>query len=58
MPLAEDLQRAHMRTGNGKARQTRMAIRRWDPEGEAGVCVRVESWCHRRRVDVARGPED
>ena len=25
------------------------------PEGEAGVCVRVQNWCHRRRVVVARG---
>ena len=24
------------------------------PEGGAGVCVRVQSWCHRRRVVVAR----
>jgi len=27
------------------------------PEGEAGVCVRVQNWCHRRRVVVARGSE-
>ena len=27
------------------------------PEGEAGVCVRVQNWRHRRRVVVARGSE-
>ena len=27
------------------------------PEGEAGVCVRVQNWCHRRRVVVARGSD-
>ena len=27
------------------------------PEGEASVCVRVQNWCHRRRVVVARGSE-
>jgi len=27
------------------------------PEGEAGVCVRVQNWSHRRRVAVARGAE-
>ena len=27
------------------------------PEGEAGVCMRVQNWCHRRRVVVARGSE-
>ena len=26
------------------------------PEGENGVCVRVQDWCHRRFV-VARGSE-
>ena len=24
---------------------------------EAGACVRVQNWCHRRRVVVARGSE-
>jgi len=27
------------------------------PEGEAGISVRVQNWCHRRRVIVARGSE-
>ena len=27
------------------------------PEGEAGVCVRVQNWCHRRRVVAGRGSE-
>ena len=27
------------------------------PEGEAGVCVRVQNWCHRRRVVAARDSE-
>ena len=27
------------------------------PEGKAGVCSRVQIWCHRRRVVVARGSE-
>jgi hypothetical protein len=27
------------------------------PAGEAGVCVLVQNWCHRRRVVVARGSE-
>ena len=27
------------------------------PEGEAGVCVRVQNWSHRRRAVAARGSE-
>ena len=27
------------------------------PEGEIGVCVRVQDWCHCHRVVIARGSE-
>ena len=62
-PLAEGLQRAlggNRRTGTGKARKVPLAICPsilLIPEGEAGVCVRVQNWYHRRRVVVARDSE-
>ena len=72
MPLAEDLQGALEQLGVRREQEDRdredaggmsgdmsenedgiLLI----PEGEAGVCVRVQNWCHRRRVVVARGSD-
>ena len=73
VPLAEDLQRAleqlrARREQEDRDREEGAGGASGDmsenedgilliPEGEAGVCVRVQNWCHRRRVVVARGSE-
>ena len=55
---------ANRRTGTGKTWEAGLAICPSNedgilliPEGEAGACVRVQNWCHRRRVVVAHGSE-
>jgi len=72
VPLAEDLQRAleQLRVKREQEEWEREAAGGASgdvsenedgvlliPEGEAGVCVRVQNWCHRRRVVAARGSE-
>jgi hypothetical protein len=51
------------RTGTGRSREAFLAMSENEdgillvPATEAGACLRVQNWCHCRRVVVARGSE-